>query len=584
MIKYYPAFLAFCLFMISQVFSQENLTLNGGFESVTNDYICEANWSTNNQNERVEYYHKIYNWRAPKRCFPCLRKTSTSDVLCNEFNNIHFSHSGDKYGNTIRNEYLVGELSNYLQIGKYYYIEFHVKSVYSGVQDAGIKFFEEVPCQCGFNKFNNSPSPDIKVGTEATNTDWTLVRGVFKSNKKFKYIALGHYNEDNESAIHWDDVVIREVCSEDVYFQNENHKSQFLFQASHFIFSGSNVTNLKPNGDVTVRSDSKTIYRAGNEVNLSPGFRTESGAYFDAQIKPCENNPCSAAQNKQKEVYICGNNSLEIGFPEDQENTIFHNWTPPSNLDNYQSSNPLFTPPNGVGRVIYKDELSSVCGYFRVNSFPPIIQNVNNKVTVLYDSNPSMSPSITLDNVFFNEYNFSYDLTVDYHTQWIKVEVLESTTNSVIHTKLLNRDTDFSCCSISNTYNNSELSQCKDYLIRFSSKNYCFETLASETRNWDINNSLNVNLLPNIFTPNNDGINDNWCIEIEGADTYEIEIYNRWRTLKSSSGRISNYRICLWDGKNNRGRLVSDGVYFFILKLRNDCGEEIVKTGTIKKT
>ncbi len=69
-------------------------------------------------------------------------------------------------------------------------------------------------------------------------------------------------------------------------------------------------------------------------------------------------------------------------------------------------------------------------------------------------------------------------------------------------------------------------------------------------------------LIPNVFTPNGDGNNDEFFIPSSGFESFEIEIYNRWGTKlwKADKGEIR------WDGRSAAGVEVSDGTYFFILK------------------
>ncbi|MCK9498759.1 MAG: gliding motility-associated C-terminal domain-containing protein, partial [Bacteroidales bacterium] len=68
--------------------------------------------------------------------------------------------------------------------------------------------------------------------------------------------------------------------------------------------------------------------------------------------------------------------------------------------------------------------------------------------------------------------------------------------------------------------------------------------------------------LPNVFTPNNDGIND-FFRPLEPyyfVEKIDIQIYNRWGQLmyETEDPDIN------WDGRNfKNGKLVSDGVYFY---------------------
>jgi len=72
-------------------------------------------------------------------------------------------------------------------------------------------------------------------------------------------------------------------------------------------------------------------------------------------------------------------------------------------------------------------------------------------------------------------------------------------------------------------------------------------------------------LLPNIFTPNNDGKNDFFRpIGYQSIDYIEIEIYNRWGKLVYRTNDIN----INWDGTNfKNGSQQKEGVYFYICKI-----------------
>lgn len=64
--------------------------------------------------------------------------------------------------------------------------------------------------------------------------------------------------------------------------------------------------------------------------------------------------------------------------------------------------------------------------------------------------------------------------------------------------------------------------------------------------------------LPNVITPNNDGVNDLYEIENLPENT-EVIILNRWGNLVYSSANYQN----TWDGKDTSGKELSDGVYTY---------------------
>lgn len=85
--------------------------------------------------------------------------------------------------------------------------------------------------------------------------------------------------------------------------------------------------------------------------------------------------------------------------------------------------------------------------------------------------------------------------------------------------------------------------------------------------------------MPNIFTPNEDGIND--CFAPEGVPEgcYKLYVYNRWGVLMFDSDKLEKY---CWDGKYMKtDSKAVDGVYFWILEIgRNDYhGTVTISTG-----
>ncbi|MBI4646051.1 MAG: gliding motility-associated C-terminal domain-containing protein, partial [Bacteroidia bacterium] len=85
--------------------------------------------------------------------------------------------------------------------------------------------------------------------------------------------------------------------------------------------------------------------------------------------------------------------------------------------------------------------------------------------------------------------------------------------------------------------------------------------------------------IPNAFTPNNDGTNDDW--KIQGIEYYplaEIEIYSRWG-IKLFHSTGSSYNNDIWDG-TYKGKPLPFGAYLYILNL-GDGSETITGTVTI---
>jgi len=83
--------------------------------------------------------------------------------------------------------------------------------------------------------------------------------------------------------------------------------------------------------------------------------------------------------------------------------------------------------------------------------------------------------------------------------------------------------------------------------------------------------------IPNAFSPNGDGWNDNWnlYLDAQNIEAVEIDIYTRWgeRVVHKIVGVPRHSEINLWDGQI-KGRAAPPGVYVGRIKLRERGGKE----------
>lgn len=80
--------------------------------------------------------------------------------------------------------------------------------------------------------------------------------------------------------------LLENCCPNHLYFQNYTFSGLVEEHASTFITAGSNVTSGAV-GPVVVPSTSNVTFRAGEAINLEPGFMVEAGAVFNAVITDC---------------------------------------------------------------------------------------------------------------------------------------------------------------------------------------------------------------------------------------------------------------------------------------------------------
>ena len=75
--------------------------------------------------------------------------------------------------------------------------------------------------------------------------------------------------------------------------------------------------------------------------------------------------------------------------------------------------------------------------------------------------------------------------------------------------------------------------------------------------------------VPNVFTPNGDGVNDSFVVKFFSMQSLRISIFNRWgqriHFWESSNirGFENTYTETVWDGRLMAGRFASPGVYYY---------------------
>lgn len=104
------------------------------------------------------------------------------------------------------------------------------------------------------------------------------------------------------------------------------------------------------------------------------------------------------------------------------------------------------------------------------------------------------------------------------------------------------------------------------------SKTLTFNIFADEIVNFEV---------PNIFTPNGDGINDNFEFIVgKGIKEFEVSVFNRWGNKIIENITSGGTRI--WNGKDTDNNLCSPGSYFYKLLVTTVKGETINKHGIVE--
>lgn len=95
-------------------------------------------------------------------------------------------------------------------------------------------------------------------------------------------------------------------------------------------------------------------------------------------------------------------------------------------------------------------------------------------------------------------------------------------------------------------------------VILTASNQYC-EDIFESTFNFDTPNGV---FIPNVFTPNNDDVNDVFEIIGENIKVIECHIFNRWGEKLYSWDNLAGF----WDGKY-KNTFVADGTYFYVANI-----------------
>lgn len=64
--------------------------------------------------------------------------------------------------------------------------------------------------------------------------------------------------------------------------------------------------------------------------------------------------------------------------------------------------------------------------------------------------------------------------------------------------------------------------------------------------------------IPNVFTPNNDGLNDYYELNFKNIKSLKVTIFNRWGNVVAEFDGLTSK----WDGNFSNGQRASEGVYF----------------------
>ena len=111
-----------------------------------------------------------------------------------------------------------------------------------------------------------------------------------------------------------------------------------------------------------------------------------------------------------------------------------------------------------------------------------------------------------------------------------------------------------------------------NYIDTLIGQNQCDSFVSTIIKLKDCNHIF----VPNVFSPNGDGLNDKFEIFGEGIESLYVEIYSRWGELLFKSDQLNVF----WDG-TVRGELAMPGTYVYVIKASFSWEPSVVLTGDV---
>ncbi|MBN8702575.1 MAG: gliding motility-associated C-terminal domain-containing protein [Bacteroidetes bacterium] len=83
--------------------------------------------------------------------------------------------------------------------------------------------------------------------------------------------------------------------------------------------------------------------------------------------------------------------------------------------------------------------------------------------------------------------------------------------------------------------------------------------------------------VPNSFSPNGDGLNDEFAVSVWGITTYQLKIFNRWGELMFET----NDPLKNWNGKDANGKLFQIDTYIWKIEITDLYNQQVERVGHV---
>jgi gliding motility-associated-like protein len=276
---------------------------------------------------------------------------------------------------------------------------------------------------------------------------------------------------------------------------------------------------------------------------------------IQVQVKPKYTGP--QVNLSISSATTCPANTVVLTATNNPPGTNTYNWLPSGAFT--QTGNitaTAFVSQNTTFSLSIKNNgQNSFCPFQRAASVSVSVPVYTDSPSILYNS--IVCPQDTID---FTVQNAAPGNTVTY--QWLPQAAFMNT-SSLSAKSLVGQSTNYTI-SVTSSGNSSLCPFVRTLTASISVPDSCFKDPQ----------------IPNIFTPNNDDVNDVWMIKFPNGYTLQLlQVFNRWGTLIYERSNLNFNKQAFarigWDGRNTSGEECSPGVYFYFVQFTD-------RTGTLK--
>lgn len=245
----------------------------------------------------------------------------------------------------------------------------------------------------------------------------------------------------------------------------------------------------------------------------------------------------------------CGSNSLTITAVFIPTTGLLYKWnTVPGASVGSLTNAVLFTSSPGEYQIVATNQVNGCSSY-------SLVDVVNGELTAGFEAD--VQSGFAPLTVNFTNTSYSSLSSASITSVWSYGNGATKTTTSNVVTSAV--------YSAPGTYS----------VTMFAVKGSCLDTV-QQVIVVDIAPKLEV---PNVFTPNGDNSNDVFFVRSASLIEISAGIFDRWGNkiyeLSTNTGNIA------WDGKNQAGKEVPDGTYFYIIKAKGRDGQMYDTKGTV---